>query len=272
MSTVVMVDAAQDLRPLIPQLRAQGLNPAVACVYTTAGGSADAFVATPQYVADLHGLGLSVLPVCNGPRIDGGAPGTAAQAMADMQAAEAQLAALGVPAGVYPALDIERRADAGLQGAYLATVARMGRASIYGGAWIVYGALYDAAFGASFDSALQEDPGDVSRLLFWLASYITPSLPALPSWDAPYGPTGLPWQAQHQQQVQAWQFATCGAYDLSLLRLPVPSYGTEGLWLPGGGVGQPVAPKVPVVDVAGALAGVQRAEAALAVVRGALGA
>lgn len=270
MGVVLMIDAAADLRTIVPQVRAQGLNPAVAAVYTTDGGCG-AFVATPQYVADLQGMGLSVLPVLNGAKIDGGARGTSAQAQQDMQAGLAQLAALGTPAGAYWALDVEYSADASLQGAYLATVAQLGRASMYGGAGIVYGALADAAFGAAFDAALQQDSADVGRLLFWMASYITPDLPTLPAWSAPYGPTTLPWMPQHIAQVAMWQFTDRGpGCDLSLVNLPLPAYGTEGLWLPGGGVGQPSTP--PVANVPGALAGIQQAETALQAARQALGA
>lgn len=242
---VLMVDAAADLRTIVPQLRAAGYAPAIAAVYTTAGGAAGAFVGTPQYVADLHGLGLAVLPISNSPAIDWGYPGTTTQATSDMDAALQQFAALGVPSGAYCALDVEYSADAALHGAYLATVAARFRASPYAGAGIVYGALRDPAFGAAFDAALQQSPTDAGRLCFWMASYLSAySGPSLPAWGDPVGPASVPWSAVHQAQIVAWQFwdQGPGPCDLSLVRLPLPAYGTEGLWLPDGSVGQPTAP------------------------------
>jgi hypothetical protein len=264
-----MVDAAADLRPLVPQLRSAGIPCHAAAVYLGTGG-AGAFVATPQYVSDLHGLGLAILPVFNDSPLNGGSAATEVQAAQDYAAAAHQLDVLGVPAGVYVAVDLEQAVNRVLTGAYLAALAGHFRRSVYGGAGMVYDALFDPYFGAALDTALQIAPGDVGRMLFWLASYVSWSPSALPAWTGAHGPADLPWQAQHRAQVYAWQFCddAPGPVDLSLLRVPLPAYGQEGLWLPDGSVGQPqtasqsaAAPSTNAV--AAAVAALQQAAAAL---------
>lgn len=271
-TTVLMVDAAADLRPLIPALRSSGFAPAAAAIYLGTGGCG-AFAATAQYVADLHGMGLALLPIFNDSPINGGSPANLSQAVSDVANACAQCKALGVPSGVYVATDIEETANAGLTGDYMAWLASEWRATRFGGAGIAYGALSDPRFGAAFDSALQMGPANAGRLLFWQASYIASwDGRTLPAWDAPLGPTTLPWLPAHQDQVCAWQFTDRGPgpVDLSLLRLPLPAYGTEGLWLPDGSVGQPAAPPPTgtlSAKAVAALAALQQASAALQEVR-----
>lgn len=265
MTVLQMVDSSHDLRPIIPTLRSQGYQPTIAAVYLD-GGGAGAFVATPQYVSDLHGLGLAVLPVFNGAGVNGGSPGTAAQADADMNLCLSEVAKLGVPAGCYVAIDVEHSADGTLQGPYLAHVAERFRVTNLAGAGMVYATVADPAFGKAFDDALTIAPADVGRMVFWYAHPVGRTGP-LPAWNNPGGVASVPWSSTHRAQIVGWQCLWLPAVDFSLVRIPLPAYGQEGLWLPEK-VGQPAAPPM---DISGALGSVAQAQSELAKARAQLG-
>jgi hypothetical protein len=239
MGQLAMVDCAVDARTL-PARALTGA--AVVGRYLGTGGGA----ATPlsrSEAAWLLGRGLAVWPIFNDSTVDGGDSGSYELGAADARLAIAQADALGVPDGVFVAGDIERNALQKLGGGYIAGWADGMRAGRLGGAGVLYANLIAQAFGQAFDEALVLSPDNVNRLGFWDAAWLSTGEPPASAPSFADTVARLPWQAAHKAQVWARQYAggaAGGLVDLSVLFLPWPTIGREGLWY-SPGVGFPAA-------------------------------
>ncbi len=209
--------------------RWSGTTPAVWGRYLGGGGGA-ATPLTKDEVAYLHQHGISILPIYNDSRLNGGADASYTLGSNEAHEAIAQADALGVPDNTYLACDIEYGALDRLTDSYVAGWSDTMRASRYGGSGILYANCGDARFQA----AMANGNANVQRLGLWLASWVqNPALAAsaMPSWQAPHGPTALP--PSIASQTWLWQYAG-GAYgdlvDLNVVQWPLPAPG--GLWEP----------------------------------------
>ncbi len=187
--------------------------------------------ATPLTAAEadflINGHRCGILPIYNMATAQSVAGGLA-EGQAAAQAAIQMAQAIGVPAGVYLACDIE--AGWPLSQEWIVGWAQTMRAGPYAGSGILYGALDSPAFATPFLDALS-DP-DVQRLLLWAATPMTgPSTAAgLPAW-APSSPS--PGTAG---MVAVWQYAENaygGQVDLDAIDsgLLVPPVWTPPWWV-----------------------------------------
>ena len=129
--------------------------------------------------------------------------------------------AIGVPAGVYVACDIE--AGWPLSEGWIVGWAQTMRAGPYAGSGVLYGALNTQAFAGPFTAALSNP--DVARTVLWAATPVTraSTAAAMPPWSAQAPSVAT------APMVGIWQFAE-GAYggvvdldeiDETLLRPPI---------------------------------------------------
>jgi hypothetical protein len=139
--------------------------------YLTAGATGkDATPLTAAEVDYLATQSASILPVWN---LETGSSvsGTYADGQAAFAKCAAALAALGVPANAYPALDIEH--GWALSPDWLLGWVDAARASIYGGASIIY--CDDSTMGPVLTKAkaigTQAQLDNLTRVLFWVAAW-----------------------------------------------------------------------------------------------------
>lgn len=211
--------------------------------YLTAGATGkDATPLTAAEVAYLATQGAAILPVWNA-ETGTSVSGTYADGQAAFGKCAAALAALGVPANAYPALDIEH--GWALSPYWLLGWVDAGRASIWGGATIIY--CDDSTMGPVLAKAkAMATPAqldNLARVLFWVDAWYWNgsgqpyaanesaqgmTADALPTMDAATLFPAAP------GQVVAWQYADgtvgglCDQSVLDLSRVTAPGV----LWAP----------------------------------------
>jgi hypothetical protein len=233
----LMVDSSVDARTIFDAVVAGlGGKPDVWARYLGTGG-AGVTPLTADEARFLLSHGISILPVYNDSRLNGGTPGTADQGAFEAEELLQQAAAAGVPDGVYVAVDLEYGCP--VTSSYLTALCGAIRASRLAGSGILYGNTTQAYFTAAYHPALAD--ANVQRALLWCAAWIDPppggwTLQDLPGWRCP----------DASAAVVAWQFTDKGpgGTDLSLVRLPLPTPG--GLWVPtAADLAPPPAPSAP---------------------------
>lgn len=175
---------------------------------------------TAEEAAEIHAAGRKLLVIYNDATSTSVKEGTD---VGRQDAAQAILAArkLGMPAGVYLAVDLEHEWP--VTSDWLLGFCAAMRSSEYGGAGIIY-AQYEPWFTVPWRAAMRVDTnGDVARALIWDAWWT----------DGKPDPNQEGSPLRHPECV-AWQFASEGDCDLSWIKYPLPSVGpvAEGLWEP----------------------------------------
>lgn len=242
MAVAYMLDCSQPVTPAyLANLRATfpGLLVISRCLFggaTDPNGNVPSPIGTPvtaPEVATILAAGYGFLPYANNYGY-GDLTGDASVGQRKVAEIVAAMDALGAPTGCYFAHDWENwtASAAFMQGALEAA-----SATAFAGSGIVYGSL-DGAWRSTLTALQGAGNAAANRAVQWLADYPSPqwaqgqALPDLPNWAG--------------ASTWGWQF--CGSAtvngmsaDLSAVRLPILAVGSEGLWLPGGNVGSPVA-------------------------------
>lgn len=203
----VLIDSSRAFNPALLRARLGHVPPVVARYLGTGGGAATALC--PTEVANIHDSGCKLLPIFND--LDPARLQTAADADAAWSRCETQATRLAVPQGVYLAFDLES--------GWVPSDAWWAQflAHVYASQWGGVGIWYVAGSSPALITPPQVPYAD--RMLYWRASWV-------PEWEQ-----GLVWRPYCLQEV-AWQWMSLEDFDLSWIKLPLPSIGQvpEGLW------------------------------------------